>query len=348
MVGTTVNLYDVLNIESDCSRKEVKAAYRELAKVFHPDRKGGDVEMFELVTHAYNVLSNPKTRKEYDNLYKLTKESTSDHFSLKQRHDDHLNVEKSGLIKKSKKEQELEFSKIYDEMDRKHKYKRDMENKKIDENDFSKMTRDLQLAREQEDIENIHEKIFDDGRFNLGKFNAAFDTMKAGSKDMIAHEGNPLAWNLTTSTVSSNKFDSNFSTVENYEDIYLETNSDEEVLNNLMGAYGSAKFDKYNNTKINVKDIKNLKEADYTEGHNVIEPDFTKSIEQKIRERELETQKFNDRNMDEFITDPSCGGYGIFDNVGIGNLSKITWDNDDDIQTRYNRLLEMRRDSNLK
>ncbi len=348
--STTVNLYDVLNLENDCTRKDVKTAYRELAKIFHPDRKGGDAEMFELVTHSYNVLANQKTRKEYDNLYKLSKESTSDHFNLKQRYDDHLDVEKSGAVKKSKKEMESEFNKVYEDMDRKHKYKRDIDDKAIDGKDFSLMAKDLKLAREQEDIENIHEKIFEDGRFDLGQFNAAFDSMNTGSSDIVPHEGAPLAWNTVGnvsgnnfSNASGNNFDSNFSTIENYEDIYLETGSGDE--NDLPGLYGSAKFDKNNNKKLNVNDVRNLKGADYTDNHNVIEEDFTKSIEQRMRERESETQKFSDRDMDQFDTDPSCGGFGIFDGVGMGNLSKITWDNDDDMQTRYNRLLEMRKDT---
>ncbi len=345
--STTVNLYDVLNLENDCTRKDVKSAYRELAKVFHPDRKGGDTEMFELVTHAYNVLSNPKTRKEYDNIYKLSKESTSDHFSLKQRYDDHLDIEKSSVVKKSKKEMEHEFKKIYEDMDRKHNYNRDIEDKPIDGKNFNQMARDLELAREQEDIENIHEKIFEDGRFDLGKFNAAFDSMNAGSNDIVPHEGAPLAYNAignAAGTTSGNNFDSNFSTIDNYEDIYLETGSDDET--SLPGLYGSAKFDKGKTKKINPNDVRNLKAADYTDNHNVIDDKFNKSIEQRMRERELETQKFNDRDMDQFDTDPSCGGFGIFDGVGMGNLSQITWDNDDDMQTRYNRLLEMRRDTN--
>lgn len=345
MVGNTVNLYDVLNLSNDCTRKDIKSSYRELAKEFHPDRPSGDAEMFELVTHAYNVLANPKTRQEYDNLYKLSKESTSDHFSLKQGYDSHSSAEKSSFVKKSKKEMESDFKKVYDDMDRKHKYKRDKDDKAIGSNDFDKMARDLKLAREQEDIENIHEKIFEDGRFDLGKFNAAFDSIKDNTglpMEMVPHEGNPNAWDGSFGGASG--LDSNFGTVENYEDIYLESDSDEDGPNDLNGVYGSAKFDKANANKVSLTDVKNMKGADYTTSHNVIDEDFNKTIEQKMREREFDTKKLNDRDIGEFDTDASCGGYGIFDNVGMGNLSKITWDNDDDIQTRYNRLLEMRKE----
>ena len=46
--------------------------------------------------------------------------------------------------------------------------------------------------------------------------------------------------------------------------------------------------------------------------------------------------------MNDFDISSSCGGYGIFDNIGIKNLNNITWDDDDDIKTRYKRLLETR------
>ena len=58
----SVNLYDVLKVENDATRKDIKSAYKLLVKEFHPDRPTGDKEMFELVTHAYNVLSNEGAR----------------------------------------------------------------------------------------------------------------------------------------------------------------------------------------------------------------------------------------------------------------------------------------------
>ena len=39
----------------------------ELAKKYHPDRDGGDENMFKKVTEAYEVLSDPKKREAYDN-----------------------------------------------------------------------------------------------------------------------------------------------------------------------------------------------------------------------------------------------------------------------------------------
>jgi molecular chaperone DnaJ len=59
------NYYDILGVPENASQEEIKAAFRELAKKYHPDR-GGDPEMFKKILEAYRVLSDPKLRQEYD------------------------------------------------------------------------------------------------------------------------------------------------------------------------------------------------------------------------------------------------------------------------------------------
>jgi len=58
--------YDVLKISKTATDNEIKQAYRNLAKLHHPD-KGGDKEMFQKIQEAYDILSDPKKRHEYDN-----------------------------------------------------------------------------------------------------------------------------------------------------------------------------------------------------------------------------------------------------------------------------------------
>jgi len=62
-------LYETLGIEPGASNDEVRAAYRRLAKRFHPDTNPEDPtseELFKRVADAYRVLSNPATRGRYD------------------------------------------------------------------------------------------------------------------------------------------------------------------------------------------------------------------------------------------------------------------------------------------
>ena len=59
--------YKTLGIEKTASLDEIKKAYRKLAMKYHPDRDDGDQEKFQQIKHAYEILSDPKKRQEYDN-----------------------------------------------------------------------------------------------------------------------------------------------------------------------------------------------------------------------------------------------------------------------------------------
>ncbi|MET0724797.1 MAG: molecular chaperone DnaJ [Leifsonia sp.] len=60
--------YEVLGVSREATPDEIKKAYRRLARELHPDvNPGADAsERFKLVTHAYDVLSDPKQRQQYD------------------------------------------------------------------------------------------------------------------------------------------------------------------------------------------------------------------------------------------------------------------------------------------
>ncbi len=62
--------YDVLGISREASAGEIKAAYRRLAKQYHPDisTAPGAQEIFLKVQEAYDTLSDPEKRTEYDRL----------------------------------------------------------------------------------------------------------------------------------------------------------------------------------------------------------------------------------------------------------------------------------------
>jgi molecular chaperone DnaJ len=59
--------YVILGVEPDASREDIKSAYRERVKKYHPDYYGKDREPFLEVQEAYEVLSDPTRRKAYDN-----------------------------------------------------------------------------------------------------------------------------------------------------------------------------------------------------------------------------------------------------------------------------------------
>ena len=63
------DLYATLGVEQKATPDELKKAYRKLARQYHPDRNPDDKQAearFKEISHAYDVLSDPEKRKQYD------------------------------------------------------------------------------------------------------------------------------------------------------------------------------------------------------------------------------------------------------------------------------------------
>ena len=71
--------YRSLGVQPGATAEELKKAYRGLAKKYHPDLHPGDKEAearFKEINEAYETLSDPQKRKEYDEKQRTTRTRT--------------------------------------------------------------------------------------------------------------------------------------------------------------------------------------------------------------------------------------------------------------------------------
>ncbi len=65
--------YKILGLSTNrVSAQEVKAAYKEQAKKYHPDLNGGNIkfeERFKDINESYKVLSDPTAKRKYDRIW---------------------------------------------------------------------------------------------------------------------------------------------------------------------------------------------------------------------------------------------------------------------------------------
>jgi len=69
-----MTLYQELGVLSTASQEEIRHNYRIYAQKYHPDKEDGDEERFKRIKLAYEVLSDPIRRQEYDRTGKFSAE----------------------------------------------------------------------------------------------------------------------------------------------------------------------------------------------------------------------------------------------------------------------------------
>jgi DnaJ-domain-containing protein 1 len=118
------NYYQILGLEINASKEDIKKAYRIYATKFHPDKQNGDKffeERFKEILEAYEVLSDDGKRANYDAKWKNNFSSGSSQY-YRQSHyksDDELKKEKEQKEKgRQESEETLQTEKVRQERER--------------------------------------------------------------------------------------------------------------------------------------------------------------------------------------------------------------------------------------
>jgi DnaJ family protein A protein 5 len=171
IIKDDVNLYEVLNINIDASDIEIKKQYKKLILKYHPDKNHSvtnndtdtitNTDIYELITLAYNVLSNKELKKLYNELRlikwdftKLKTESQIAKPNYEKKNFNHLNEEYNKLHGHDSNEKILnikEFNTKLEELIKERK-KEIIKLKKINKKEFKKEFEKIKRSEDDIDI----------------------------------------------------------------------------------------------------------------------------------------------------------------------------------------------------
>ena len=75
-----LNYYDILQVSPNADPDVIQAAYQRLARKYHPDRNSdpSSVHQLQLLTNAFEVLSDPVRRQQYDDEWRSYQRAQAD------------------------------------------------------------------------------------------------------------------------------------------------------------------------------------------------------------------------------------------------------------------------------
>jgi len=324
----TINFYEVLGVEPTAPLKEIKKQYSKLVIKYHPDKTKDAFEstLFELIQRAYETLGNEKKRDEYDFFLKNIETSKNNDFiSLKSNYERYRDLEDTQP--KNTEETQIEFNKVFSDMDIKHGIDRSLLDEKINEDVILNKLDDLLLQREQDEIEFSQNMIFTKDNFEISKFNAAFDIYKNhGEKQVVSHTGvRPFNFSGESGYSGLDVYDKTYET-DNYEG--------DSVCSNVN-------IGKVN--KLDKEKIKNIAPVDYTIKHNFKESNYEDELKKRLMERELETTQFQNMTYNDFNNEDKT--FQFSQEIGFSE-SFIDWnDNSEDLLNACKKLISLEKKS---
>lgn len=288
---SSINLYNVLDIEQNASKKDITMAYRKLIQKYHPDKPGGDADLCELINYAYDTLRDNIKRASYDNQLNEQKKSSKSHESFK---NEFKLYEEADINKLSLEESQDAFLDFFKTKDSKHNFNREQyefeKENKLTSKELEQMGEDLKLEREDDLIECIPDNIFE-GKFNNEQFNSLFEKMSGGLSNSTSI--------MKVGEDDYGMFNDGFVSIEH-------------TYGDLNDSYSNLNTDKFNlgdsNTLNEIKELlKNPEQltSEYSSHNKKNDEQYKKELEEKLKNLEEERQQdINlqfDKDNDEFM-----------------------------------------------
>lgn len=299
---SNINYYSILKVSEKATPIEIKNAYILMVKKYHPD-KGGNPIIFKYITTAYEILSDPIKKKEYDLSIKEGEDDDDSimdfHLKLKDAFMEYtttrkLNSENNKTIEESKKELDDDIEKIIKQTGYKPKNKYTDKEKQEQMKQIEEKIDELKMEREQEECEIANEKLFDDENFsnndlNRQRFNALFDKINEQNQNLYESRHNE------TQIISINEYNTPFTFLD-------ETKNNNPIIGTLIDNQSTKQY------KVSRKDLDKIKVNNKKEEH-INNNDYDRYMERRNKETDelskiaLQTKEIDTKILRQQIKD---------------------------------------------
>ena len=168
----SINPYEVLNISNNFTWNELKSSYRTLATNTHPDKPGGNKELFNIITICFKKLAEELKIREEDKSHQDLKKQSAEYFD---RMTNNISPHPSEVLDKNKKFTSEQFNKNFE--------KCKIYEEEIDFGYGSKMEESTKI---REDI-NI-DKLIKKNKIDNESFNEIFNKNVKVNKELIKYK----------------------------------------------------------------------------------------------------------------------------------------------------------------
>ena len=298
-----LNYYAILGISNDASTIEIKRAYRDKLKKYHPDKIESNElnkETYRLVRQAGEILRREDKRKAYDHAIRQTKE----YFTLKEKKEEYVN-----FIAAQKKEEFDEKNFI--------EFLNNTTEIPLEKSDFKRRMEDYDIQREAESIEITPDKMFD--HYNSKEFGKYIRKKNNVQNDLIPCE----------QVTSSNDFSH-----ENYAS-FDGTNENNNVGKSFAPFDGE--YESNSNSESESESDDEFESDNKANENTKNDEDLNKKYDSLMQERISQNDLFSHMTEKDFKSckyDKFGPSYGLGFMVGNDKYSD---------QTKINKLLEMNR-----